>query len=1558
MKFISFISVVSLTTVLPFPATLFSAPDTAAKPAVEQEELKRLDVKNIQFSSWSRGLDIQFSDPVDAAELAKHIACDPEAKLTVATTGWGWCHRICGNFEPGKTYTISIDDTLAGTRTKALGRCVVHAFKAPDLGTSLEFLSDGKFFPLNASEFSLPITLVNAESVRIETREAYADCSAGFAFSPWNSDYSREIFSQLVKPPQTRNKNASFSVDLEKIGVPRRPGIYTVFACAENSYWTRTKRVLIVTDLAIQAVRNDNEIAVVLKNISENAVVPNAKISLYSRKKRLLAASKTDAFGFSRIELAPLADKEDEAALILAESGDDKTFFVFRNFSAQRQEYDFATGSREAYVFCERGICRPGEKISLFASLRDEVTKCARGGVPAEFAVTDPSGNVFVSIPVVGDSLGFYRSDFKVPAFAPTGSYRVKLRIPGQENAAFGRTSFSVSEYVPDTIELSVKSANKDGVVHVSGNAAYYFGLPLAQGDISLCREILFQDFKPIGVEFEGFEFGKEMPSALCTTDASLKIKSDDKGNFSADFENPKFDCVVTQPVLSVVSATASGAAGTRPVSAKTTTRIHYANYYFGTREKSADEGKRIFEICALTPLSEFAAISGEKFKAELSREEWIYALRENNAGYTVCDWFQTTIPSGTIEFDGSERELVLPVKHPGNYTLKILNAAGTEIHSRSFWHYCGETGTRSTNKTELSFSYDRESYLPGETAKVSFESPVKGSAVLFFGSEKIEGVKILQVAPGKNIAEVAIPENTMSGSRFFSLNICGNDVKNAVQRFFGVGVLPVNQKKHKILVTTKAPEIVRPGSKASVCVKLEDCDGNPVSGNVQLWAVDKGILSLTAFKTPDAFPHFFGTYACPYEFGDNYEDFYPQLALDKKLIGGGSFSALRKFLRENNNTEQSSVVVLDCVHVPASGTATVEMDVPDFDGGMRIMAFALNEEKTGAGNTDMIVRNPVALKVAAPRTLAPGDVFEVVGEVFNADSPIGEFHWRLSCAGTEVASGNTGILKPGEKYIVRNELKTGTQEGSATYVLEVFDASGKQLAAESVTVSVRSIIAPRDFVNIKKIQKGEEILFPNKDIFGSVEIGSLALGVSNAVAWLDDYPYGCLEQTVSGAFPLLATESLVRAGIVAPVFAEGSAEKIRVTLSDLASRVRYDGAYAMWKGGVETWNAGTLFAFHFELEADSAGFTMSERRKNEIRRFLSKFIAERNPESQRAYATYLLALAGDSEAYETAKRLFINSGDSELGFGRFLLASALIKSGHAAEGMKEIVRLAKSRFWELPEKDQSSCLDSSIRRAGMSLRILSEIAPEASINAEIARFLFSQIGKQGHWNSTQKNAWATLGLSAFLANDFTGTERALIKIDEQEAKFSSSVKVPGGRSVFIKNTGERPIYAFVRTRELPKNVEPISSGFEVSREYLNASGTPVASCESGDLLTVRIRVRADEHCPSAVICDLLPGGLEIEDETLLTRYRPTSGRIASSGNGCFYELARERRADRFLAFGTFYSSGKGSFAELTYRVRAISRGKFSVPPVQVESMYEGEKCAVGVPEDAVFEVK
>ena len=149
--------------------------------------------------------------------------------------------------------------------------------------------------------------------------------------------------------------------------------------------------------------------------------------------------------------------------------------------------------------------------------------------------------------------------------------------------------------------------------------------------------------------------------------------------------------------------------------------------------------------------------------------------------------------------------------------------------------------------------------------------------------------------------------------------------------------------------------------------------------------------------------------------------------------------------------------------------------------------------------------------------------------------------------------------------------------------------------------------------------------------------------------------------------------------------------------------------------------------------------------------------------------------------------------------------------------------------------------------------------------------------------------------------------------------------------------------------------------GIELTREYLDAGGKPVTSVPIGSEVTVRLRVRAlgNRSYSDVAIVDLLPGGFETVMQTPPPpanagdadcedcdggESQPVAATLALPGSSFVPEHV-EPREDRVLLYGNV---GSG-MQEFNYRIRAGNAGKFAVPPVYAEAMYERGVYAQGV---------
>jgi len=114
--------------------------------------------------------------------------------------------------------------------------------------------------------------------------------------------------------------------------------------------------------------------------------------------------------------------------------------------------------------------------------------------------------------------------------------------------------------------------------------------------------------------------------------------------------------------------------------------------------------------------------------------------------------------------------------------------------------------------------------------------------------------------------------------------------------------------------------------------------------------------------------------------------------------------------------------------------------------------------------------------------------------------------------------------------------------------------------------------------------------------------------------------------------------------------------------------------------------------------------------------------------------------------------------------------------------------------------------------------------------------------------------------------------------------------------------------------------------------------------------LLVHIEVKARQRVPDALVVDLLPAGLELENQNLAQAAASLDD--ASESVKQWKESMenagikhQEYRGDRYVA--ALDLSG-GNTVHLLYLARAVTPGIYRVPPPQVESMYRPNWQALG----------
>ena len=202
---------------------------------------------------------------------------------------------------------------------------------------------------------------------------------------------------------------------------------------------------------------------------------------------------------------------------------------------------------------------------------------------------------------------------------------------------------------------------------------------------------------------------------------------------------------------------------------------------------------------------------------------------------------------------------------------------------------------------------------------------------------------------------------------------------------------------------------------------------------------------------------------------------------------------------------------------------------------------------------------------------------------------------------------------------------------------------------------------------------------------------------------FLIHYPHGCLEQTLSTAFPQLYLKLLVR---LTPEEQKRVEKHIATAVEKLRGFQTYNGGFSYWPGQNDIHEWTSSYAGYFLLEAERLGFHISAATLDAWKKYqktLANAWTEGDMQSRltQAYRLYTLALAKDPDLGAMNRLREIQGLNS---VAAILLAGAFQASGQtdAAED------LLKNSQWNMNDyQDDCHTFGSALRDKAIVIRTL-----------------------------------------------------------------------------------------------------------------------------------------------------------------------------------------------------------------------------------------------------------
>jgi uncharacterized protein YfaS (alpha-2-macroglobulin family) len=1581
-------------------ASVALSPNAQAQAALEllvAEHGFRITEYKVDSDAAQPRLCIQFSEQlasgqVDWAQYFQVNGKDPQAVTAEA-------RQIClDGLVHGGRYEVQVRAGLPSTiRGEMLLKTAELAIYVRDRAPSVRAIGRSYVLP-NRGQQGIPLVSVNADKVQVEVYRI-GDRSIAQVLQ---GDFQKQLGSYDVSSLKERTGARVYVGEMQVTSrlnedvttafpvaeaIPRlEPGVYVLVAAAVarkeaggGSGGRAATQWFIVSDLGLTAINGDDGVHGFVRSLATAGPVAGAGVRLIARNNEVLGTAKTDARGYVRFDPALLRGEGGQAPAVLVAETDAGDYAFLDMGTAAFDLTDRGVSGRtepgpvDAFAYADRGVYRPGETVHLTTLVRTRTGEASP--VPVTLIFQRPDGVEHSRRALTDEGLGGRHIAFALAGSAMTGTWRVKVHTDPKA-APIAQAAFLVEDFVPERLELKLEagtetlSPQQPGLVKVAGR--YLYGPPAAglavEGEVSV--KASHKDLPG----FAGYKFGladEQFTPVRKPLEQLPATNADGKADVAVDL--PGFaKTSLSLEAHVIVRLRESGGrtierSMTLPVDAKTA-RIGIKPLFKG----QVGEGETAqFEAIAVGADGKVGEARGLKWQLLRLERRWQWYSRDGSWAYEATTSTRR-VAAGTADAAPGAPARIEARLGWGRYRLEVSDGSGlvsSVVFNAGFW------ADESADTPEiLDVALDKPAYRPGDTARVKISSRMAGRALIAVMSSGLLTTQEVDLPVGGGEVPVKVGDGWGAGAYVAVMLYRPLDekAKRMPGRAVGLRWLAIDQQPHTLSVSIEVPEKVGSGSLLTVPVKLTGLAPGE-EARVTVAATDVGILNLTRYETPRPDTWFYGQRRLGSEIRDLYGRLIDGMRAERgKLRSGGDSGGLA--MQGSPPVEATLALFSGILTVGPDGTANAEFQLPDFNGTVRLTAVAWSARKVGSASRDTIVRDPVAVTVSGSRFLTLGDEARLELALHNVEGQAGTYRvtgeYETEPA-TQVQPGfaRSVSISAGERKREAFQLKP-TEVGLAKLALRVTGPGGVDVR-RTLTFDVKvpagdikrmtvATLAPKT----GKITLSNDLLhdlIPTRTKV-TVSVGPHgALDVPGLLNALDRYPYGCAEQTVSRALPLLYVNAVAkRIGIA------GDAE-LRQRIDGAIARVfemqDSSGAFGIWgPADGDLWL--TSFVTDFLTRAKEQGYGVSRQPFTQALDRLANYISYaqdfQHGGEDRAYALYVLARNGRAPIGEL--RYYV---DTKLDNFATPLAQAQLGAALAMMGDRpRAERAFQAALLKLAEVDAGV----TRRDYGSGIRdraAFITLAAESSLaKAELPRLV--EVVARGYasrlYTSTQEQAWMLLAAHALAQEAKTMTLAVNGQPHTGELMRAVTPQELQTGPLAIVNLGDNATGAVVSVIGASLTPEPpISKGFTIERTYYTLDGKKVdlasatggtAKLNQNDRLVVVLKVDATDTGGRILLVDRLPAGLEIENPRLVD-----SGDIKSLSwlKTSVTPQHTQFRDDRFVAAFDFFgvSRGRGgdstdpaSGATVAYIVRAVTPGSFVHPAATVEDMYQPTRFA------------
>lgn len=1314
----------------------------------------------------------------------------------------------------------------------------------------------------------------------------------------------------------------------------------------------------------IAKVTGEKELDVSISNLLDTEPTAGVNVKVYNLQRRLIGDGKTDDNGFLKMKMKErpfmlVASKDKEKGYLKISDGN--------SLNMSRFEID-GTISRDGLkglIYGERGVWRPGDSIFVTCVLQNNLKKIP-SNYPLRLSFFSPDNQLYDQQVNNNGKNGFYSFKLKTPDDAKTGRWQVKATAGNFEFYE----NIKVEAIKPNRlkVKLDVENNKLTGEVNQASLKVNWLNGSKAS-DLKANVTATYIPQKTSFTKYPNYNFdditknfsteelvvfeGKTDADGIANFELKTKLSGQPSGQlkvglFTKVFENggdfsTNYISKEYSPYTSFVGM-----------------RVNFSN-----KDWEMLETGKSHNIAIATVNDAGNSVSKDGLKVSLFRmkNRWWYSNDGEEVEF-MSSQYSTLVSTKEINSTNGKATYSLNVDKDdwGKYFLRIEDPESGHSVSQMLWVDWPDwrsRGSMGDDASILSFKTDKEQYNVGETAEISIPSHSGGKALLTIenGSTVLEK-RWVKTEDGQTKISIKIgPE--MSPNVYAAVTLIQPHAKTANDlpiRMFGITPIIVNNPGSHLEPIITSPNSVEPEKEFTVEVKEKQGKGMTYT----LAIVDEGLLDITNFKTPGIWEHFNKKEALGVKTWDLYSAVLG--AFNGKFanifaIGGGD-EGIKALDKGKVNRFKPVVQYLGPFTIGSRGSKKHKITIPNYLGSVKVMVVAGNQQNQfGSGEKAITVKKALMLTATMPRVLSPGETINVPVTIFSEPNITKATLTFLSNELLEVDQKTYQInLNKDSETIVNVPLKVKNKIGTGS--IKAMVKSGPHSSYEEIYIPIRlpNALETRKADLVLEANANKTINFEPFGLNGSSNLElqvstSPPLNLAKRLDYLISYPHGCLEQTSSKALAQLFLSDLIE-------LSDREKKEIQGNVNQAIAAIKTfqlnNGGLGYWPNAQIASDWASSYAGHFMLEAEKKAYALPIGFKSNWIKYQTtranqwnatateKYVRIDEHQLAQAYRLYTLALAGKPNLGAMNRLRNIKNLDTQAAY-RLAATYALMGKGNVAKQLMTTKEDEEKSYYN------SYTYGSPERDMAMKLETYNLLGEAQSAN-NVLKLLSAKLNSE-KWFSTQTTAYSLMAIAKYLGEKPSGKLSFEYTIAGKKQTFNTSksssvaIKLPLKKgSVSVKNTSGSKLFVSLVNQGIPKagTEEAVQNNLRMRVLYkdLNNNIIDISKLEQGTDFKAEITLTNPNTLgdySNLALSQLFPSGWEV------INLRVNDQTSQHSKDAATYQDIKDDRVY------TYFDLKRNQSKTFVMLLNATYKGKFSLPAVQCQDMYNNDIKAVAL---------